>query len=124
MRTIKQEIEASLTGLGREGDTLTARFLFTEDFIGFQGHFPDRKILPGVCQVQCALTTIEKAHQRRTALKEIMLAKYLSPVFSGEELTCACGELQRKDDDLIVKAVISKNGTKISELKLRFRFVE
>jgi 3-hydroxymyristoyl/3-hydroxydecanoyl-(acyl carrier protein) dehydratase len=61
-----------MSGLAREGSSLSSRFTFPPEFIGFQGHFPDKKILPGV-QVQCALSLIEKRGQT-VVLKEIVLA--------------------------------------------------
>jgi len=113
-----------MTGFLSEGRTTTSHFVFPEDFIGFQGHFPAKKILPGVSQIQCALSTLEKANKKAVALKEILLAKYLAPIAPGEEVTCVCGEIQEKDGDHTVKAVISRDNTKISELKLRVRFTE
>lgn len=124
MRKIKTEVEQYMTGLTSEGQTLTSGFVFPEEFIGFQGHFPGKKVLPGVCHIQCALTTLEKANSKQVVLKEIMLAKYLAPVSPGEELICVCSDIQAKDDEFVVKAVLSRNGSKVSELKLRFRFEE
>jgi 3-hydroxymyristoyl/3-hydroxydecanoyl-(acyl carrier protein) dehydratase len=111
-----------MTGLTREGDSLVSHFLFSDDFIGFQGHFPGRKVLPGVCQVQCVLTTLEKAYKRGAGLKEIVLAKYLAPALPGEELTCRCMEAGEQDGDHLIKAVMMKKDAKIAEFKLRLRF--
>jgi 3-hydroxyacyl-[acyl-carrier-protein] dehydratase len=124
LKKIKNEIEQHMTVLASEGGTLTARFVFPEEFVGFQGHFPAKKILPGVCQVQCALSTLERANKKAVVLKEIMLAKYLAPVLPGEELTCVCSELQEKNGEFIVKAVITKDSSRVSEFKLRVSFTE
>ncbi len=124
MRKIRKEVEEYMTGLTSNGRTVTSRFVFPEEFIGFHGHFPRKKILPGVCQIQCALTTIEKANKKAVVLREIITAKYFAPVSPAEELTCVCSDLQEKENDFIVKAVISRNAAKISEFKLRVRFVE
>ncbi len=124
MRKIKTEVQQYMTGLTSEGQTLTSRFMFPEEFIGFQGHFPGKKVLPGVCHIQCALTTLETANKKPVVLREIMLAKYLAPVAPGEELICVCSDIQAKDDEFVVKAVLSRNGAKVSELKLRFLFAE
>ena len=122
MKKIKQEVEQYMTGLALEGQALTSRFMFPDEFIGFQGHFPEKKILPGVCQIQCVLTTLEKANKRAVELTEIVTAKYLAPIVPGDEVDCACGELQEKDGEFLVKALISKGGAKVSEFKLRLRF--
>lgn len=124
MRKIKKEVEQYMTVLTTEGQTHTSRFRFPEEFIGFQGHFPDKKILPGVCHLQAALTTLEKVKKQAVELKEIMSAKYFAPVLPSEELTCVCSDFQEKESDVTVKAVLFKNETKIAELKLRFRFAE
>jgi len=105
-------------GIDESGE-LNARFIFPEDFIGFQGHFPGNKILPGICQIQCALTMLEKWKEKRVELKEIMLAKFLSPVFPQDELTCMTKGLKEDNGVFILKALLSKGSKKIAEIKLK-----
>ncbi|MFA6054223.1 MAG: hypothetical protein WC769_02490 [Thermodesulfovibrionales bacterium] len=100
---------------------LTACFVFPADFIGFQGHFPQKKLLPGVCQIQCIIYMLEKWKKNNVALMEIVSAKFLSPVLPLEEITCECREIQDNDGELIVKALISKAGGRVAEMKLRVR---
>lgn len=119
MKKVKEEIEQYLTALEIEGVRLTARFTFPPEFIGFQGHFPAKKILPGVCQIQCALSTLEKGRQKNVALKEVVLAKYFSPLFPGDELTCVVNDGGEVAGEHTVKALITKDTVKIAELKLR-----
>ena len=119
MRTIKTEIENAMTALEIEGLTLTSRFIFSQEFIGFQGHFPTKKILPGVCQIQCALSTLEKGRGKSVALKEVVLAKYFSPLFPDDEVTCMVSDGGATSGEHTVKALITKNTVKIAELKLR-----
>jgi 3-hydroxyacyl-[acyl-carrier-protein] dehydratase len=122
LTTIKEEVEQYMTSLAKEGQTLTSRFLFPEGFIGFQGHFPEKKVLPGVCQIQCVLSSLERTYRKPVVLKEIVLAKYLAPVAPGEEITCLCSDVKEQNDEFIVKAVLSRNGAKISEFKLRLQY--
>ena len=124
MKNIKTDIELYMTGLTSEGRTLTSRFVFPEEFVGFQGHFPTKKILPGVCHIQCALSTLEKGSGKAMVLKEVVLAKYFSPVFPGDELTCVVSDQGGASGELIVKALLTKNGVKISDLKLRVSFAD
>jgi 3-hydroxyacyl-[acyl-carrier-protein] dehydratase len=119
LRTIKAEIEQYMSGPVREGSSLSSRFAFPPEFIGFQGHFPEKKILPGVCQVQCALSLIEKGQGQSVVLKEIVLAKYFSPVFPDDEVTCVVSDLGDRGGDMTVKVVITKSAVKVSEMKLR-----
>jgi 3-hydroxyacyl-[acyl-carrier-protein] dehydratase len=119
---VKEDIEHYMTGLESESTTLTSRFSFPPEFIGFQGHFPAKKILPGVCQIQCALSTLEKGRGKGVVLKEVVLAKYFSPLFPDEEVTCVVNDGGETSGEHTVKAVITKNTVKISELKLRVSF--
>lgn len=109
--------------LTSSGGTLTAHFAFPENFIGFEGHFPGNKILPGVCQIQCALTMLEKWKNREILLKEIILAKFFSTVVPSEEIACICKGIEETLGDFILKASISNGGKKISEIKLRVGFI-
>lgn len=99
---------------------LTARFMFPPEFIGFQGHFPAKKVLPGVCQIQCALSMLEKFHNKHAILKEIVLAKYMAPVFPDDIVTCTLSEAAGTGNEFICKARITKESIKVTELKLRF----
>ncbi len=119
MKKSKEEIEQHLIALEIEGLRLTARFIFPPEFICFQGHFPAKKILPGVCQIQCALLTLEKGRGENAALKEVVLAKYFSPLFPGDELTCVVSDNGGTTGEQTVKALITKDTAKIAELKLR-----
>ncbi len=118
MKTIKAEIEQCMTVLETSGTTVTSRFVFPEEFLGFKGHFPQKKVLPGVCQIQSALVTIERAIQRSVELREITLAKYFAPVVPGEEITCTCSDIAHAGE-FTVKAKIAKGPAKVAELKLR-----
>lgn len=103
----------------KESGELSAGFKFPEDFIGFQGHFPGSKILPGICQIQCALCMLEKLHGKKAVLREIISAKYFHPVLPSEELICRAGSTAESSGDLILKASFSSNDRKVSEMKLR-----
>lgn len=102
-----------------ESGELQARFIFPEDFLGFRGHFPGNKILPGICQIQCALSLLEKCRGERAVLKEIILAKFISPVLPAEELICRAGNTAEESGSVILKASFSRDGKKVSEIKLR-----
>lgn len=124
MSTIKAEIEKYMTGRSKEAKTTMSHFAFPSEFIGFQGHFPEKKILPGVCQIQCALSTFEKGAGKAVVLKKVVHAKYFSPVFPNDEVTCVVTDLGDSGNEFTVKAVITKNTAKIAELKLRLSFAD
>lgn len=105
-----------------ENGRLNASFVFPEDFTGFQGHFPNSKILPGVCQIQCVINMLERWKKRRVVLKEVVLVKFLSPVSPSEELMCACDVIDANEGDVILKASFNRESRKIADIKLRVRF--
>jgi len=122
LSAIKAEIERAMTGLVKEGRRLTSRFAFPPGFIGFQGHFPQKKLLPGVCQIQCVLSLLEKGSGRAVVLKEVVLAKYFAPVFPDDEVTCVISDIEDTSEEFVVKAAISRATAKISEMKLRVSY--
>lgn len=125
MKNIRKEIAANMSDLKQtEQGELTACFVFPEDFIGFQGHFPENKMLPGVCQIQCIIVMLEQWKKKSIALKEIVLAKFLSPVFPSDELTCVCNDIRENSKVFTLRASCSKGSQKIAELKLKVCFEE
>lgn len=116
--SLKTEIARCMVGLETAEQSLVSRFLFPEGFLGFQGHFPGKSILPGICYIQCAVATVERARQRPVKLKEVTLAKYFAPVGSCEEITCTCSGVAATGE-FTMKAVITKGAAKVSELKLK-----
>ena len=117
--SIKTEVEKYMSVLETSGDgVLTARFTFPGEFVGFQGHFPSGKVLPGVCQIQCISSMLEKSG-RPFLLKEIVSAKFLSPVLPSEEIVCSCSSPEHAGGDFVVKASVRKAGRVVAEFKLR-----
>ena len=116
MSKISMDVERYMDGPTITDSILTSSFIFPAEFIGFQGHFPTKRILPGACQIQCVISTIEKAVGKRVVLKEILLAKYIAPVFPGDNVTCTVSEVP---DTGIYKARITKGAEKVSDLKMR-----
>ena len=124
MRKIKTEIEQCMTASVKNGPTLIARFMFPPEFIGFQGHFPQQKVLPGACQIQCALTTMEKEFGRSVTLHEIVLAKFVAPVLPSQEITCTVGDCDDASGEWTCRARITRDDARVTELKLRVSLKE
>ena len=120
MNILVREIRECMSDLTEtEEGKLTARFVFPEDFIGFQGHFPDRPVLPGVCEIQAVVVILEAWHKKKVRLKQIVLAKFFLPVSCGEELVFDCQEQMENSKEAIIKALITSKGKKIAKLQLR-----
>ena len=66
---------------------MEATFLFPPSFIGFQGHFPEQPILPGIVQVMAAVYTASRGAQNQ--LQCIKRCKFTRPVVPGEPVHVA-----------------------------------
>ena len=82
-------IAAAQIGLLRSGDAGTSvldfRFDPGEPF--FAGHFPGKPILPGIFQLEMARRTAETALNCHTRIREVVKAKFLRPISSGETIS-------------------------------------
>jgi 3-hydroxyacyl-[acyl-carrier-protein] dehydratase len=125
LRKIKSEIREYMEPGNREEGLWEASFLFPPEFIAFQGHFPGRAILPGACQIQCLLSMLEAFTGKALALKEIVLAKYITPVLPDEAVTVRLIEPISPDfSGTTVKAVLLHDEVKVSEIRIRVTHLE
>lgn len=123
MNILRQQIKQCMFGLsGESEDKLRAHFLFPKEFIGFQGHFPDNPVLPGVCKVQAVIIMLEAWHKRTIGIKEIVLAKFFTPVSYAEKLIFECQERKPNNDEFLVKTLVTRQGKKVAELQLKVVF--
>ncbi|MEW5804644.1 MAG: hypothetical protein AB1847_21335 [bacterium] len=150
MSKLEKEIEQSMLGLweiSEEGGK--AGFLFPPEFIGFKGHFPDRPILPGVCKIQAILLILKAWKKKKVTLKEIVMAKFFSPVSCGQEVIFSWREGKKKGEeplppegktppadrqvpvteqhglpaeDSLIKVFITSEERKIAELHIKVHF--
>ena len=123
MNKLTREIKQGMFDLAetKKGEVY-AHFIFPAKFIGFQGHFPGKPILPGVCKIQAVMVMLQAWEKRDIKLKEIVSAKFLSPVSAEEEIVFNYKkQMQNKSEALVKASVISKN-KKVAELQLRVSF--
>ncbi len=118
MNRLRSDALRCMSGLGLESGRLSARFSFPEDFVGFQGHFPGAKVLPGVCQMECAAGMIATWSGRPVRIIKVINAKFMAPVLPAEEVLCECGPLM-ESGEFDIKAQWSRAGARVSEIKLR-----
>ena len=125
MKNLKTAVEECMVSCEKkDGGEVLSRFVFADDFIGFQGHFPGNKILPGICQIQCVLSTVEQASGKRAELREIVLAKFTAPVLPNDEMVCLCRTLDEGEAGLVIRASFTVSEKKIGEMKLKMRMRE
>jgi 3-hydroxyacyl-[acyl-carrier-protein] dehydratase len=123
MSRLVREIEQCMSRLTEaEGGELTARFRFPAAFIGFQGHFPERPVLPAACKIQGAIAVLEAWSKGEVRLDEIVSAKFLAPVTCGEEVVVRCLVAMEEGNRGVVKATVARNGESIAKFKLRVKF--
>ena len=122
MSKLKKEIKSFMSELGDDGQELTARFCFSQEFIGFKGHFPGKPVLPGVCKIQAILCMLEEATHKTPQLKEIVSAKFYTPVTCNEEIVCTVRRVSDGSEETRVLALITNGDKKIAEIKLKVVF--
>ena len=67
-------------------ETVTRRYRFSADFIGFSGHFPGDPILPAIAQLRAVVSLAEAHSGRPLRLAAVEFAKFLSPIHPCEEV--------------------------------------
>lgn len=117
MSRLMREIAQHMSEISEvEEGRATATFLFPPDFIGFRGHFPDRPILPGVCEIQAVLVLLSRWKSKRVRLSAVKCAKFLAPISSDEETVIACEITQQDAVSLSVRASVSAAGSRKAQL--------
>ena len=105
MSRLLREVRSCATGPTHtdENGSRTMEFIFPPTFVGFDGHFPDRPILPGIVQVLAGMLT---AGDDSMTLLKVAKAKF-SRVINPGELMLVRAEIQKKDDNILATIVIS-----------------
>lgn len=119
MSLIRQGILGAMSGPEAfESEGISASFLFPKEFIGFQGHFENNPVLPGVCKIQAVIVMYEKFMNETFRLVEVTQAKYFLPVTAEQKITIQCHSKLNQEGLLIIKALVKKSEEKIAMLQL------
>ena len=116
-----EEIGAAMEPVSMNGaGAAEATFVFGEEFSGFQGHFPSKKVFPGVCQIQCVLALLSRWQDAEARLREVINVKYVLPVFPGDVISCKITSLKDLGDGLFsIKASMLKDAERVSDFRLK-----
>ena len=92
MSKILQQIMAARLGLVTSDATgaFAGRYLFTDGFAGFQGHFPGHPILPAIVEIMTVVALVEEKTGVRQRLVAVEEAKFLIPVRPDQEILVSC----------------------------------
>lgn len=111
-----------LLQVSEDGSTLSALLGFDRSFVGFDGHFPDNPVLPGVVMIQVALTMARIHLKNELRLSQIKKAKFVQPVLADDpvifEVMLGVGEAK---EQLPLSAKVVKADKVIAKFSL---FVE
>jgi len=119
MSRLQQEIIRAMSQLELlDKNNACALFLFPREFVGFQGHFEGRPVLPGICKLHAAQVVVESARRNSFRLKEVSMAKYMAPVTCDEQVLVNCRWENNSDGSLDVKASIKREEAKVAVLQL------
>jgi len=116
MSRLLREVRSCATGPAHtdEKGSRTMEFIFPPTFVGFDGHFPDRPILPGIVQVLAGMLT---AGDDSMTLQKVAKAKF-SRVINPGELMLVRAETQKKDDNILATILISVGGDTAATMTL------
>ncbi|HEX2965650.1 MAG TPA: hypothetical protein VHO84_07685 [Syntrophorhabdaceae bacterium] len=75
------------------GDTVSRRYCFKDDFIGFDGHFPGYPVLPAFVQVLLAISVMEEWSGSIHKLLSMPKAKFHKELKPHQEISVVCRKL-------------------------------
>lgn len=118
MVSVYEDVARFLTGgPEKNGNAVSATFVFREDFAGFHGHFPGNPIVPGIAQIYAVQVALEAAEGKKTRVKETVRCKFMRPVKPGETVRVAlAGEWT--GGVMRCKADVTANGEPCSAMTL------
>ncbi|MCK5676003.1 MAG: hypothetical protein KAH99_03205 [Verrucomicrobia bacterium] len=111
---MKKEIDGLLENFAVESDVATAEVSFPASFSGFQGHFPEQPVLPGVCQIGAAVALAGRMRGTPQVLAEIVNAKFVAMVMPDQLL-----QVRSTLADGLLRASITSGEERVAEFKLR-----
>lgn len=118
MNRIKKEIIDSMSVAPMDaGGSFRAEFSLPAGFIGFQGHFRNNPILPGVAVIGAVLAAGEKALGTPLRLAEVRTAKFFRPVSPGMTVKMQVAVEEAGPGHLLRATAVSSEG-KISRVSI------
>ncbi|MCU0858340.1 MAG: hypothetical protein MUC65_08060 [Pontiellaceae bacterium] len=111
---MRDEIKKQMTVTSQTAESVEGTFCFSKHFAGFQGHFPGRPVLPGICLVQAALVLAESLCVKPPVLQEVVSARFFSAVLPDCPVQMSCTLTGG-----VLKATVSGGAGRVAEIKLK-----
>ncbi len=112
---IEHEILASVISIKNEDDHIRARLCYRPDFSGFNGHFDNFPVLPGIMLLQSVETVVSHQQNHLYRIRKIENAKFAKLVFPGDEIDYDIALSYSEGEITAVVLIYGGN-----ELKVRF----
>ncbi len=115
--SIRTEINRCIRQVTTEDNKITATLCFDKNFIGFQGHFPNNPILPGICLLETVLVLIQRLKGRTVYMTELIVSKFFAAVTPDQEVIVDC---ILTEDTVITN--IKMDAQKIAQIKMKVAY--
>ena len=118
MNPLQEQIMRCMSPVESVDGKLVSTFCFPPDFIGFQGHFPDNPVLPGVCIIQAVLVILQAHGDRKITLRQVVQAKFFSVVTCEKKCRFECVEQDKGAGEYLVRTFVSREDEKVAKIDL------
>ena len=92
-------------------------YIFPQSFLGFQGHFPGRPILPAVVQVMIFRESIAEKLKQNLEIASMTRAKFLK-VVNPESPVTAIWTTRETEGQFLCKCLLESDGERASSFNL------
>jgi 3-hydroxyacyl-[acyl-carrier-protein] dehydratase len=92
--------------LAEDQSSLDAQLYFSNDFVGFDGHFPGSPLLPGILMMKTGVLLSELALGKPLRVKKIKHAKFAKSIFPKQKVNLTI-YFKNKDDMIQISATLS-----------------
>ncbi len=118
MNTLVNDIQTCSRQPARKTDRgWEKEYVFPPSFLGFQGHFPGKPVLPAVVQIMIFRESISEKLAQNLKLEMMTRAKFLE-VISPETPITAIWTVKEKDGQFLCKCLLESDGERASSFNL------
>ncbi len=115
--SIRTQIDCCIQEVTTHDGRIVATLCFGKDFLGFQGHFPQASILPGVCLLETVLVLIQRLKGASVHMTELVVSKFFATVVPDQMVTVDC---MLKGDTIV--AHVKTNTERIAQIKMKVAY--